>query len=355
MPSSVLLAILVGAGVLALMPALIRRYDAAARGQLERTSTSMRLLNRNMRRRHRAGSTTSHSGHEGAHAAVPMITARASAHEPIHQATDGAHVPADSASHNGSTFASDALGSSRRAFGYAENTRVPLRNGPELERNSEGMNSASRSRPQGGQSSARGRGVAGPERARRPLAIRRRSILAVLFVLLVMCAIGALAISPWLWISAVVSCALLLGYLVAIRASVRRELARRRSEWAQVRREATRRRAEAQAFVAAVEQIAYLDAASAALVAGWLAREPASRLTPNVLIRRVLAVVHREPFSIDGAWFVRRATASGHATQPAGSSQFSPLRTHTDAPASAPLTVRPGSSRGEELRRVANF
>ncbi|MCW2505960.1 MAG: hypothetical protein JWO79_4244, partial [Actinomycetia bacterium] len=51
MPSSVLLAILVGAGVLALMPALVRRYDSAVRGQAEFHSSSMRVLGRSRRRR----------------------------------------------------------------------------------------------------------------------------------------------------------------------------------------------------------------------------------------------------------------------------------------------------------------
>lgn len=51
MPSSVLLAILVGAGVLALMPALVHRYDSAVRGQAELHTSSMRVLLRRRRRR----------------------------------------------------------------------------------------------------------------------------------------------------------------------------------------------------------------------------------------------------------------------------------------------------------------
>lgn len=46
MPSSVLFAILVGAGVLALVPALIRRYDVAARRADELRASPMRLLRR---------------------------------------------------------------------------------------------------------------------------------------------------------------------------------------------------------------------------------------------------------------------------------------------------------------------
>ena len=56
MPSSVLLAILVGAGVLALMPALVRRYDAVVRGQAELHTSSMRVLLRRRRRRTVPGS-----------------------------------------------------------------------------------------------------------------------------------------------------------------------------------------------------------------------------------------------------------------------------------------------------------
>jgi hypothetical protein len=62
MPSSVLLAILVGAGVLVLMPALIRRYDAAQRSELERSVSAMRLLDRSARRKRRE--TSVHDGPE---------------------------------------------------------------------------------------------------------------------------------------------------------------------------------------------------------------------------------------------------------------------------------------------------
>src|SRR4051794_13228251 len=56
MPSSVLLAILVGAGVLALMPALVRRYDSAVRAHAELRTSTMRVLLRTRRRRTVPGS-----------------------------------------------------------------------------------------------------------------------------------------------------------------------------------------------------------------------------------------------------------------------------------------------------------
>jgi hypothetical protein len=50
-PTSVLLAVLVAAGLLALAPALTRRYDATERVEAERTSSTARVLSRRRRRR----------------------------------------------------------------------------------------------------------------------------------------------------------------------------------------------------------------------------------------------------------------------------------------------------------------
>ncbi|HEV2087203.1 MAG TPA: hypothetical protein VGR21_02710, partial [Cryptosporangiaceae bacterium] len=57
MPSSVLLAIMVGSGVLALLPALVRKYDAAVRGQVELRASSMRVLRRRRGQRTVPGAT----------------------------------------------------------------------------------------------------------------------------------------------------------------------------------------------------------------------------------------------------------------------------------------------------------
>ncbi|MGX6605216.1 divisome protein SepX/GlpR [Micromonosporaceae bacterium Da 78-11] len=51
MPTSVLLAVLAAAGLLALAPALVRRYDATERLAAERASSTARVLQRNRRRR----------------------------------------------------------------------------------------------------------------------------------------------------------------------------------------------------------------------------------------------------------------------------------------------------------------
>jgi len=50
-PTSVLLAVLVAAGLLALAPALTRRYDATERVEAERASSTARVLSRRRRRR----------------------------------------------------------------------------------------------------------------------------------------------------------------------------------------------------------------------------------------------------------------------------------------------------------------
>lgn len=56
MPTSVLLAVLAAAGLFALAPALVRRYDATERLTAERTSSTARVLSRQRRRRTVPGS-----------------------------------------------------------------------------------------------------------------------------------------------------------------------------------------------------------------------------------------------------------------------------------------------------------
>ena len=51
LPTSVLLAVLAAAGLLALAPALVRRYDATERLEAERASSTARVLSRTRRRR----------------------------------------------------------------------------------------------------------------------------------------------------------------------------------------------------------------------------------------------------------------------------------------------------------------
>ena len=51
MPTSVLLAVLAAAGLLALAPALTRRYDATERVEAERATSTARVLSRRRRRR----------------------------------------------------------------------------------------------------------------------------------------------------------------------------------------------------------------------------------------------------------------------------------------------------------------
>lgn len=51
MPTSVLLAVLAAAGLLALAPALVRRYDAAERLEAERARSTARVLSRTRRKR----------------------------------------------------------------------------------------------------------------------------------------------------------------------------------------------------------------------------------------------------------------------------------------------------------------
>lgn len=60
MPTSVLLAVLAAAGLLALAPALVRRYDATERLVAERAQSTARVLQRRRRRRTVPGRRPTH-------------------------------------------------------------------------------------------------------------------------------------------------------------------------------------------------------------------------------------------------------------------------------------------------------
>ncbi|HEY1176230.1 MAG TPA: hypothetical protein VGF17_08730 [Phytomonospora sp.] len=70
MPTSVLLAVLAAAGLLALAPALVRRYDAGERIAAERATSDARVLSRDRRRRTVPGALPLNPPHPDDHAVV---------------------------------------------------------------------------------------------------------------------------------------------------------------------------------------------------------------------------------------------------------------------------------------------
>ncbi|SCL36514.1 hypothetical protein GA0074692_4372 [Micromonospora pallida] len=220
MPTSVLLAVLAAAGLLALAPALVRRYDATERLVAERAQSTARVLQRRRRRRTVPGrrpvnpsrSLVVTLGPDGT--AVPRPAADPSA-------AGSASGPAP-----GSTGRSGSPGSgSGRRSGRLR--AVPPASG------------RARRRP--------------PRRQHAPVVYRRRRVLAALLLLNFVELIGVVVAGPGFWISVSVTGTLLVAYVFHLRARAVAERRRRRARareaaWlaarqAEVRREQARRAA----------------------------------------------------------------------------------------------------------------
>ncbi|MEV7329293.1 hypothetical protein [Micromonospora sp. NPDC093244] len=210
-PTSVLLAVLAAAGLLALAPALVRRYDATERLVAERAQSTARVLQRRRRRRTVPGRK-------------PVQPPRSLVVTLSEDATTGTLVVPVSAP--------PVARRSGRLRAVPPAAKRPRR------------------RP--------------PRRHHTPAVYRRRRVLAALLLLNVVELIGVLFVSPGFWISFGVTFLLLAAYVVHLRgqalAGRRRRRARaREAAWlaarqAEVRREQARRaaaRREAQRRLAA--------------------------------------------------------------------------------------------------------
>lgn len=211
MPTSVLLAVLAAAGLLALAPALVRRYDATERLVAERAQSTARVLQRRRRRR-----------------TVP-------GRQPVHPPRSLVVTLSEDATTGKLAAPVSAPPAARRSGRLRAVPSAPKR---------------SRRRP--------------PRRQHTPAVYRRRRVLAALLLLNVVELIGVLFVSPGFWIGFSVTFLLLALYVVHLRgralAGRRRRRARaREAAWlaarqAEVRREQARRaaaRREAQRRLAA--------------------------------------------------------------------------------------------------------
>jgi hypothetical protein len=197
-PTSVLLAVLAAAGLLALAPALVRRYDATERLVAERALSTARVLARAGVQTHRRRRT---------------VPGRRPVNPPRHivaRMTGGVSV---------------ALGSGSAASA-----------GPTLSPRSVPPVDVSR-RP----------AKRTPRRLRHPRAVyRRRRVFAALVLLNVVELVGVVCVGPGFWISAGFTGALLVAYLVHLRNRAVVEQRRRRVEaryaaWVAARQAAVRR------------------------------------------------------------------------------------------------------------------
>ncbi|MFI1991276.1 hypothetical protein [Actinoplanes sp. NPDC020271] len=202
-PTSVLLAVLAAAGLLALAPALVRRYDATERLAAERASSTARVLQRQRRRRTVPGRRPINTGRRVT-VTLPAPTSEPAAPKPQRRL--------------------------RLVTGRRPQRRLPQRRGT-------------------------------------PAVVRRRRVFAALLLLNVIELIGVLAVGPGFWISFAVTGALLGVYLVHLRNRAivdrrRRRVQAREAAWlaarqAEVRREQARRaaaRREAQRRLAAQKE-----------------------------------------------------------------------------------------------------
>ncbi|ASW57390.1 hypothetical protein CIK06_03220 [Plantactinospora sp. KBS50] len=271
MPTSVLLAVLAAAGLLALAPALVRRYDAAERLVAERAQSTARVLERRRRQRTVPGRRPVNAGRHlvvrpvsGAPAGASSVSASAdsSTADGRTGAVDGDRrlraVPDDAGRRSaagGSSRRSAVAGSARRSAADGAGRRS-AGGGPSL-------------RSAGGGSSLRSAGGAGRPRhpaTRRhtPAVYRRRRVFAALLLLNLVELIGVALVSSGFWISFAVTGTLLGAYVVRLRrhalaARRRRRIEAREAAWlaarqAEVRREQARRaaaRREAQRRLAA--------------------------------------------------------------------------------------------------------
>jgi hypothetical protein len=201
-PTSVLLAVLAAAGLLALAPALVRRYDATERLVAERASSTARVLQRRRRRRSVPGR------HPVNTSRVLVVTLRAPVPDPA------AAPPAPEAPHSPRRLRS--VPASPRSRSAATRRRRPLRRYA-------------------------------------PAVYRRRRVLAGLIILNLAELFGVVVTGPGFWSGFSVTALLLAGYVVHLRnlaiADQRRQRAEaREAAWlaarqAEVRREQARRAA----------------------------------------------------------------------------------------------------------------
>jgi hypothetical protein len=191
-PTSVLLAVLAAAGLLALAPALVRRYDATERLVAERALSTARVLARIGGQTHRRRRTV-----PGRRPVNPprFIVARMSGGEVVAPAESAAPVPVDD------PVVEAAPRASKRA----------------------------------------------PKRLRHPRAVyRRRRVFAALVVLNLVELAGVIFVGPGFWISTAVTGALLIAYLAHLRNRAVAEQRQRKAEaqyaaWVAARQAAVRR------------------------------------------------------------------------------------------------------------------
>jgi hypothetical protein len=290
-PTSVLLAVLAAAGLLALAPALVRRYDATERLVAERALSTARVIDRRRRQRTVPGRRPINPPRAMARA-MSASASTVPAGGPM-SAVPVPGVPASAASPAWPAPASTAPVSAVSGFpvsavpvsGFPVSA-VPVSGFPLSARN------LRRRTPYGRRP---------PVRAHTPAIYRRRRVLAALVLLNVIELVGVGLVGPGFSVGCALTGVLLIGYLVHLRQRAvverrRRRAAARRAAWlaareAQVRREQARRLA------------ARREALRRAAAARAVAQREALRLSQRYLDGSVRARVRGRPYESRAAGY----------------------------------------------------
>lgn len=223
MPTSVLLAVLAAAGLLALAPALVRRYDATERQVAERERSTARVLSRTRRRRTVPGRrpiNPPRSLPPTLRAAAPVSPPPAGAGQAAPGQIAGASVPTQRAAPEARAVGRRDPRERQRLLSVVPRSAPPARR----------------------------------QRRRYSAAIyRRRRLLAALIALNLVELVGAVLLGPTFWAGFAVTSTLLVAFLAYLRTLAiadqrRRRLEARRAalvaaQQAEVRREQARRAA----------------------------------------------------------------------------------------------------------------
>ena len=229
MPTSVLLAILAAAGLLALAPALVRRHDAVERQVAERAQSTARILSRSRRRRSVPGRRPVNPSR----ALLPTLRTAApagggarggSSDGPGPAGRAGSGLPRDSADRNHGVDGSGDAGGGARAGGRG---RAGGRDGV-AGRTGEGNRERAAAGAWGRRRTHR---PAGPRQERGSHAVhRRRRVLAALLLLNVVKLAAVVVVGPGFWVGFAVTATLLVVYLVHLRGMAVADRQRRRIE-----------------------------------------------------------------------------------------------------------------------------
>lgn len=340
MPSSVLLALVVAAGVLILMPALAHRYDTALRGQAELRASSMRVLPRERRRR--------------------TMPSRGPVRPPTSLVVPAAVKTAQGVSADGRDLTAVRASLVREALQESgtSGARVRVRRPANGNRPTSAVpvSAVPVSAPVVSPVSVVPAPSAAPtvvpaaavRRAAELQRARRRRLVLVLVLLVVGQAVAGAFFGATFWLGAITSAVVAVGLLGRLRTVA----ARRQRREAQERRAqvlvARARQHRAEAFVrralrqvpAGADREAWLGPDAVRSAANWLSTSRTERQRPARDVVRVLAAAGREVYpAADGSWAVRPVARPAARTRDAAGATTAARRESRAAGAALPKVV----------------